>query len=458
MSVKTEKNTLVCSVRGTAVNVVRMGGKDPRSCEFYSASAGSSSLADLKDALSGLLKKHGLSGKFVVALPQKQCSCRFLKVPSIEEQEIERMVKMQASRLLPASKDELVVRFLVTSKEPDGYSNVTVIIVRREIVELYRELAEGAGVREYALTAGFNGLFNLYKKTVRVPGISAVVEINTSEAEVIFCSDTMLFFSRSFSLPRQGWQKTLEEEYRKTEEAFMKEHNFPPPARVFCCISPRLLKEAGAGLPDRFEAMKFWKDSEKPEEVAAKLEKFEFSFGSAWGAGLTAVAETADMVPDSIREARKTGAARKEAVNAAVFFLAAMLLSWAAIWQETRELERALSETKKKISFVEPEARKLEQFEKKLSAKNEDSNALEILRDIRTKASGIHLTSLVFEAGRELNLRGYAQEMQKIFLFASSLEASPALKGYKAAIKRTSEKKSGQGGAIEFEIICSKKK
>ena len=416
----------------------------------------------LQDMLKG---KRYAREPVVLTVPHKYATSRFMRIPASSDDEIEKIVSLQASRLLPASSDDLVTGFQVISRDKDGYCRVNLIIVQKAIIDRYCTLLRQAGVRDFSITLSSEGLFNLCEPLrQRGPGITALVEIDELQAEICFCSKDALMFSRSLPLA-EGWQdgKALSGEYRKTEESFLKENSAGRPETILLAgppaLYPRLEGMAPLSAGVRQEPFRYWEGITVSETFMDALKETPVSCASLIGTGLKDVPASMDFIPAELKNLKKSGGSRNALVTAGIFILSSCLVLGAAFHRELSAKEKIMAGLSKELSAIEKDARKIEGLEKKYGGLALAGNScLRQLTELHQLVpAGIRLSAFIYEGQGQVTLRGQAQELNQVLELASKIEASPGFKGYGAKIKYTTQKRGTDADRVDFEIGCQPK-
>ena len=82
----------------------------------------------------------------ISCLPRHLVTIRFLKLPSINEIEIAKMLEFQATRQLPFSKEDVVTGYKIFDLDKDGYSRVMLVIAQKNILDNHFAMLKEAGI------------------------------------------------------------------------------------------------------------------------------------------------------------------------------------------------------------------------------------------------------------------------------------------------------------------------
>ncbi len=182
---------------------------------------------ELAEKLNLILGNMGFKDNLVImSLPHKFATRRYLRIPTQVPHEIEKIVALQTTTFLPSSFKELVTGFLIVSTGKQGYSDVNLAIVQKDIIEYYVKVFNKLAIKKFKITLSSYGLSNLgnfIEPSETNPVM--IVEIDSLKAELAVYTKGGMIFGRSFNISKQedNWLPLLIEEVNKTKEAFLKE-------------------------------------------------------------------------------------------------------------------------------------------------------------------------------------------------------------------------------------------
>ena len=153
------------------------------------------------ERLAQILKKYPTSGGVVYGcLPRQMATVRILELPSTDSTEIADMVELQAGKLTPYSKDEIVVDYKIVGPGRDGYTKVMLVIAQRSVLRNRFSVMEEAGAPLETMSISTEGILNWIRK-VRPAGSHrgavAVLDVDASFSDFVIIAQDRLLFSRS---------------------------------------------------------------------------------------------------------------------------------------------------------------------------------------------------------------------------------------------------------------------
>ncbi len=466
------KITFVCSVGDNGITVIKYSLDDSHKSVFlaheYLPATSDISEAELIGKISSVFRKLDYQGNFVIlSLPHKFAACRYLKIPAQISQEIENIAALQASVFFPSSSKELVTGYSVISSEKQGYSDINLVIVQKEIIDSYIRILDKLGVKNFKITLSSCGLANL--REFIEPGItvpSLLIEIDFPRVEVAVAGKGGLIFSRSFNIPGQGaaWLNLFVEEVNKTNEVYLKEIPDQKPARIIIVGAPKSYKifgEIGGRLHLPVSVIRYWDLLPCERNFRDSIESAENSLAGIIGLGLKEIPESMNLIPRVLKSSKRNIYERKE-----IFWIAALILATAlviriaaakALDNKAVYLKQLTAEMKK----IEPGAKKLEAYEKRLELMKKHlmakPSSLDIIHEVyQLISTNLSLVNFNFEEAKLVTLRGQATELSPVFSFVSRLENSPVFNKFQPKVKYVGKKKTPSGEVIDFEISCAK--
>ncbi len=427
---------------------------------------------EITEKLSHILKKLEYNGnRVIVSLPRRYATCRYLRVPTLNPQETERIVALQASRYLPYPANELITGYQVISADKDGYSALNLVIVHKDAVGRYIKIFQALKIKDFSITLSSYGLCNLYSYLNNPTGPKAIMIIDADlpQVEVAIISQGKLLLSRAIKINQQekDWQRLLVEEIKKTQDAYLKENrqaqdNHPGKIVIFgptkSSVSfQEVLKKEGLAV----EVLPYWEKISLSQGFLNSILNTDASPATLIGLGLKDVPESLNLLPDEIKAQVKKLTQRREGLSLALRIIGIVVVLGLAISRNLDNKAIYLKQLNLELKKVEKDARPLDDVEKRLkymeSQLQKKPSSLDILYELnQTMPSDVSLVSLSYEEEREVILRGQAHELTPVFEFVGRLEKSPVFKNFNTKVRYASKRATTSGEVIDFEIICLK--
>ncbi|MCE9613168.1 MAG: pilus assembly protein PilM [Lentisphaerae bacterium] len=151
------------------------------------------------DLLSRILRKYP-SGSVYGCLPRQLATVRMLDLPSTDPLEIGDMVELQAGKLTPYSKEEIVADYKIVGPSRDGYTKVMLVIVQRSVLRNRFSVMEEAGIPLATMSIGTEGVLNWMRKAFpsgNGRGAVAVLDVDAAFSDFMVIAQDRLLFTRS---------------------------------------------------------------------------------------------------------------------------------------------------------------------------------------------------------------------------------------------------------------------
>jgi Tfp pilus assembly PilM family ATPase len=414
-----------------------------------------------------ILKK--LEYKFeplIICLPRNLATCRYLKIPSSQPEEIEKIVNLQAGHYLPYPANELVTGYEIIQVDAQGYAYINLAIAHQDVVKRVLDLFAGiqAGPISIILSSyGLSGFYNYFAPDAKASPVM-VIGIDFTQAELVIVAAKKIIFSRVFKLAGDpgSQEKLLVEEINKSLHAYYKEVTNQPAQKIFL-IGPEnyaeILKQK-INLP--VEVLSYDQGINLSKDLADKLLEFRNSVASLIGLGLGKIPPELDLLPIELKVRARKAAQKKEFLRLAALVIVIILI-WAIgtvknFDNKTRYLERLKIELSKVAKNAEP----LEKIDKKFkfmqSRLQKNLSVLDVLAELeRIVPEGVTLDNFSYEDGSSIILRGHAQGFNQAFTFVTEIEKAKSFKNFSPKIRYATQKKTQSGESVDFEITCLKK-
>jgi len=469
MKVKKKKPIFVCQITGEALKVIK-GLSDGNSLELIAAE--SEAIAknddnDLSQKLDQVLKKLGYDNKpIIVSLPRNSATLRFLKIPSADPQELDRILALQASTFLPYSSAELITGYESIFIDNEGCSHLNLIIVHKDIIKRYINLFERLNIRNFTIALSSYGICNLYNYFhPEEPGPVMILDIDSVQVELDIVNKKKVIFSRYFNLNLSGGsgKDTLVNEINKTQDAFFREVAKEKLMKiVFIQQGKRLPENWQAVLPLVVEEFKYLDKINCPQETFTRISNCGYSFASLIGSALKEVPASLNLLPADLKEERQVSTVRNEKLRLAALFLGIIALLTIGMVKNLDNKTKYLKQLKIEMAKIANEAKPFEEIDKRFEfmgkRQQKKPSVLEIFSELhKIIPSAASLVDFSYEENNQVILRGLSPTLDSVFAFAAELEKSSVLKDFKPKIRYATQKRTSAGELVDFEIVCVKK-
>jgi type IV pilus assembly protein PilM len=170
------------------------------------------------------------------AIAENLVFTRFVKLPSIDEEKIERIVSFEAQQNVPFPIEDVVWDYQVVSGGAEEEIEVVLVAIKADLLEEINAMVEATGLRTSIIDVATMALANAFRYNYAdLSGCSLLVDIGARTTNLLFIEPTKIFCR---SVPIGGSSIT---------SAIAKEFNEPFAAAEFRKKRDGLAKLAGAG-------------------------------------------------------------------------------------------------------------------------------------------------------------------------------------------------------------------
>jgi type IV pilus assembly protein PilM len=181
----------------------------------------------LREMMNELRIKHG---RVNYAIPAQSAFTRFVKVPLVDTEKIERIIGFEAQQNVPFPIDEVVWDYQLVGGGPGEQIEVVIVAVKADYVEAINAAVEEAGLRANKISLAPTGLYNAFRYNYsNIAGCSLLVDIGARTTNVLFIEPGKVF-SRSIPIGGSSITAAIAREFgesfpqaslRKRRDAFV---------------------------------------------------------------------------------------------------------------------------------------------------------------------------------------------------------------------------------------------
>jgi type IV pilus assembly protein PilM len=174
-------------------------------------------LGQAKIAVGELVTARGLKGANVnYAISAQSVFTRFVKLPSVGEEQVEQIVGFEAQQNVPFPIDEVVWDYQLVDQGNSSEVEVVLVAIKSDLLDEINDVVESSGLKTTTVDVSPMALYNAYRYNYSdMAGCTLLIDIGARTTNLIFI-ETRKVFSRS--IPIGGTRVT---------EAVAKEFNEP---------------------------------------------------------------------------------------------------------------------------------------------------------------------------------------------------------------------------------------
>ena len=395
-------------------------------------------------------------------IPRHFVTVRFVKLPSTSEEEIRKMVKIEALKHVPYADEDTVSGYRLIEKQDDGYSNVLIAVAQAETVRREMSLLKKAGLTIESVSLGSETLLLWYftARTVEEKAAVLVVNIDTGHIDIDVVTGDKLVFTRGvlYNTARPISPETIIDQVNVSLAAYKKE-------------SGRFIdKVALTGIQANVNELK---DSLRsrikiPVEVidqmnnvttrqGAYLELEGASFAELIGLSLKSDNASINILPENAQEEQRLQLMKRNMGASLTILAFIIVITLGVVFKKLYDKGAYVSYIDSEIAKIEPKVRTAKKMAKEIdivtSKLSERPLAIDVASEVfKITPSNINLTMMEYESSKTLTLRGTAPSLSDAFKYVTILEKSPYFENVK--VKYANKRVGTAREAADFEIIC----
>lgn len=432
-------------------NLIRFGRSIIDSNKQLSIKEDEINITSLKDeevplSFKKFLHENKIAPEYLtLAIPRTQVSVRYLTLPTVNDSEIKQMVDYDLNNLFPFKAEELIFDHAVISKSPDGYSQVMLVAVQREIIQKYIDLFKKVGLSPDAIDLSTVSLFNQFCAQKKEAGNYLLINVDDGFMELIFITDQKLSFSRGINFRVPPKKQDLIKEVNLTITV-LRDRDFQADKIILSGKSIDLV-DFSKGLEESLGYK---------VEIDNRLEVVKGLLGKKSDNTLSV-----NLLPEELKIRKIRDKRRKSLVYFATLILLNLSLIANISFLKMKAKDEYLFLLKSEIKKIETQASALQRKMLKVqilqNSLNSGRSMLGLLSELyRVAPEGVYLISLDI-AGRKpqgvIVLIGQAKDSETVLKFANGLKRSGFIN--KADVSYITKRKITAQELVDFEVRAS---
>ena len=172
--------------------------------------------AQITVTIREILNELGIkSGKVNYAVAGQSVFARFVKLPSVEEEKIDRIIAFEAQQNVPFPIDEVVWDYQLVGGGADEQLQVVLVAIKSDLLEGINAAVEAAGLRPRVIGVANMALYNAFRYNYSdVTDASLVVDIGARTTNLLFIEPGKIF-SRSVPIGGSSITTALAREFNE---------------------------------------------------------------------------------------------------------------------------------------------------------------------------------------------------------------------------------------------------
>lgn len=258
-----------------------------------------------------------------IVIPRRLVVVKQLELPSVQEQEIRRMIELQITNHVPYPRERIIFDFQIINKEKAGYAQVLVVIAHKDLIDQYLAVVQKAGLYTHRLLVSSFCLLGWYQKYKQEESGGPVMFVycDGTAVEVCFIQGDKLLFSRQIVLGSRDLAKArprLMEQLDLTISAYHKQGVGADIEKIAVAADGESGDVLQNDLNERYRI---------PVDILSLGEDPEYKDVAIFGAADAHI----NLIPEEVLDTKKFRVRRKEFVKAFIMAFIACCLAF-GIW------------------------------------------------------------------------------------------------------------------------------
>ncbi|MEK7850182.1 MAG: pilus assembly protein PilM [Candidatus Omnitrophota bacterium] len=408
----------------------------------------------------------------IATIPSNLVITKNIEIPSQDPKEIKEIINLQAGRLTPYAREEVIIDYVRIGTFRQSYTKLLLIIVNKDVVKKQLGILEEAGIRANKIVLSSEAMGMMVHQHLKFEVQDSpfcLIHTDFSSTDFgIYIKDRQIFL-RSISMgahqltgEKEKYLPRFIDELKKSFDAYQAEDIEVNPSLVVFTGAIDDLKDLEVMMLDAFRmpvrvlsvvdligrSDSVSKDLINPRSISmlnviAPLFKSE-----------TAVI---NLIPEEVKLRQALEERGKDIIRAGVLVMTIILficgIFLVHIYLKSEYLHKFASKFKglnEEASQIEKDFSKVRIIRNYLSVRGLSLNVLSELYDLTPLE--VSLTSIRLKEKGAFSIRGEASSMSAVFSYVNDLEKSTSFKNVKT--KYTSKKKVDNQELVDFEIAA----
>lgn len=408
-----------------------------------------------------------------VLLPSKFVITKNIEVPSLDPKEIGDIIKLQAVRHTPYTKEEVTVSHINIDVVLERYTRALLVLSANENIRKRTTLLEQQGLETDAVRLSAEIVTRAAASLLGVGGEGAPIGIlflDSNSTDLLISHKGKPAFMRSIPVgviqlkQEAGNLRLLMDEIKKTCESYQGEDQGALPVRfvVFGAAAPQKDEVAGAfrdGMNIACDALSqegsiaFLPEARKVLEQNPQTAFFDVIAGAYLPA-----ATSIDLTPEDLRIRKAFKTKGYEIFMAGTFLMITLILTMGIFLTKIYFRNRYLHEVKATFEIKKTEAKDLMRIseEAKIARQFNTAKALPLaaLNELqRILPEDMYLNEITLTSDDRIVIKGTSDLMSSVFAFVTAFESSPFFQSVTADY--TKSRKEGDKDVSDFGISAT---
>jgi len=217
----------------------------------------------LPKIISSSLKGFKLkSSNISLIAPLSSITTKNIEIPSVNSEEIESIVSLQAGRHTPFARDEIQIGYINIGVHKNNYSKVLLVIANKNAIKDQFNTLAKAGIKVSKVLFAPEGISDFYARGLGMsdsPSPTAIIDVGDKTTELVLMSKGLTFTSRNIPIGKltikeegEETQKKLIDEISKTVESSQTEEIISSPEKYVFTSNDEIIRGLQAEMQEKF--------------------------------------------------------------------------------------------------------------------------------------------------------------------------------------------------------------
>jgi Tfp pilus assembly PilM family ATPase/Tfp pilus assembly protein PilN len=404
-------------------------------------------------------------------IPSYAVITKNIEIPSTDRREIGEIIRLQAGRHTPYSREEIVVDYIEIGTYKNNYTKILLIILARNVAKRQYEILAKAGLKLEKVLLGAEGLAcsaaRIFKSENENFPVNIVhIDEGFTDFSVVF--KNQLLFIRSIPIGAQHllsegekYELKFIEELRRSLEVYQNEDIEKNPNLLILTGAIEELKSLEGALSNLMHLpirsipyLKNFSISEAAAKAASAAR--QLSFLNIVAPLFSWEKAKVDLMPEEIKLGKMLEERSRELIKTGIFVLTIFVLIFSVLLNKIYFKGVYLKKLDAKYQPLSQEAGKLEKDFTKISLIKDYLSrrgySLEVLTELYNIITGdLRLSDVKFDDQDKFSIRGTADSMSTVFSFVEKMEKSKYFQEVRT--RYTTKRKEGTRDVTDFEIV-----
>ncbi len=421
---------------------------------------------NLRPALKTIFDKIAYTNeKAIIVITHQKATSRYLKFPSNNATEIEDMIQLQASKILPFPAEEIIIGYQVTQVDKNGFSGINLVLSHKTAVEDIVSLLQEFSIEAGAVYADVYGLQQLIRMSGVAVGIQALaVMLEPSHVTMSVLQNQRIALSRFVNLSQHqpDWKQQLAKNITETQSFYLRQADVGPIKKIILVGAKNLIAQCKQELDQAMAVPVEVLSVPIEEKINPKvhIDDFPDSLMGILGFVLNRPPESLSLLPKILKQKRNRIKQAKNKLKILLLILGSLFFLTVSSFLHIGNKERYCQGLGKRIEGIKMRAGKLEVMAKKLLnlkfMRQERKGLLDFFYAIhKAKPDGIILGEIRFNSEQKTKfvLKGSARQRNSVFEYASNLKDLGMFNQEEIEVKHATSKENRNRDWIDFEIV-----